>query len=54
LKIIGIFTKLCADGRTQYQQYMPRVWRYIKAGLKNPVMSELAQWFRHYNVSANI
>ena len=45
-KIIGIFTRLCQrDGKPQYLQHIPRVWRLLEAGLDRPVLAPIRAWF---------
>ncbi|MFQ6016911.1 MAG: aminoglycoside phosphotransferase family protein [Kiloniellaceae bacterium] len=45
-KIIGIFTRLSRrDGKSQYLQHIPRVWRLLEAGLANPALSPVKDWF---------
>jgi N-acetylmuramate 1-kinase len=45
-KIIGIFTRLARrDGKTQYLRYLPRLWRLLEAGLKQPVLAPVKAWF---------
>ncbi|MEQ8355658.1 MAG: phosphotransferase [Kiloniellaceae bacterium] len=45
-KIIGIFTRLSRrDGKHGYLQHIPRVWRLLEAGLKDPVLAPVKTWF---------
>lgn len=45
-KIVGIFTRLSKrDGKPVYLRHMPRVWRYLNAGLAHPALAPLAAWF---------
>jgi aminoglycoside/choline kinase family phosphotransferase len=48
-KIIGIFTRLWRrDGKPQYLDHIPRVWRLLEADLRAPELRSLAGWFdRH-------
>jgi aminoglycoside/choline kinase family phosphotransferase len=48
-KIIGIFTRLAhRDGKPQYLQHIPRVWRLVEQDLRAPVLAPLAAWLdRH-------
>ena len=45
-KIIGIFTRLDRrDGKPNYLRHIPRVWRLLSAGLENPVLAPVKDWF---------
>ena len=45
-KIIGIFTRLSwRDGKQQYLRHIPRVWRLLEAGLEQPVLAPVKEWF---------
>ena len=45
-KIIGIFTRLCRrDGKPQYLQHIPRVWRLLEGDLAHPALAALGAWF---------
>ncbi len=45
-KIVGIFTRLSRrDGKDQYLQHIPRVWRYLTAGLDHPALAPVKAWF---------
>jgi aminoglycoside/choline kinase family phosphotransferase len=48
-KIIGIFTRLWRrDGKPQYLDHIPRVWRLLEADVQNPALRRLAAWLdRH-------
>jgi aminoglycoside/choline kinase family phosphotransferase len=48
-KVIGIFTRLCKrDGKPQYLQHIPRVWRLLESHLGHPGLAPLAAWLdRH-------
>jgi aminoglycoside/choline kinase family phosphotransferase len=48
-KIIGIFTRLWRrDGKPQYLDHIPRVWRLLEADLREPALRRLAGWLdRH-------
>ncbi|HTQ33541.1 MAG TPA: phosphotransferase [Stellaceae bacterium] len=48
-KIIGIFTRLWRrDGKPQYLDHIPRVWRLLEADLQEPALRPLARWLdRH-------
>ena len=48
-KIIGIFTRLWRrDGKPQYLDHIPRLWRLLEADLQEPVLRPLARWLdRH-------
>ncbi|MGH6947765.1 MAG: aminoglycoside phosphotransferase family protein [Kiloniellales bacterium] len=45
-KIAGIFTRLHRrDGKAQYLRHIPRVLRLLEAGLKQPGLEPVADWF---------
>lgn len=45
LKIIGIFTKKAVkDKDSRYLQYLPRIWRYLEASLKHPLLVPMRKW----------
>lgn len=45
-RVIGQFIRMAVrDGKTRYLPMIPRVAGYISAGLKDPVLAPLAQWF---------
>jgi N-acetylmuramate 1-kinase len=48
-KIIGIFTRLWRrDGKPQYLDFIPRVWRLLEGDLREPALSRVRAWFdRH-------
>ncbi len=48
-KIVGIFTRLMArDGKPQYLEHIPRVWRLLEGDLTHPALSTVRRWFdRH-------
>jgi aminoglycoside/choline kinase family phosphotransferase len=48
-KIIGIFTRLWQrDGKPQYLDFIPRVWRLLEADLREPELRPLAAWFARH------
>jgi aminoglycoside/choline kinase family phosphotransferase len=48
-KIVGIFTRLCVrDGKRQYLEHIPRVWRLLQEGLAHPVLAPVAAWFTRH------
>jgi aminoglycoside/choline kinase family phosphotransferase len=48
-KIIGIFTRLWRrDGKPQYLQHIPRVWRLLEGDLREPVLRGVAGWFERH------
>ena len=48
-KVIGIFTRLkVRDGKGDYLQHIPRVWRLLENALFNPVLAPVARWFDTY------
>ena len=45
-KIVGIFARLCRrDGKPQYLQHLPRVWRYLEADLGHDALAQVRAWF---------
>ncbi len=45
-KIIGIFTRLDRrDGKPQYLQHVPRVWRLLERDLAHPALEPVRSWF---------
>lgn len=44
LRIAGIFARLTLrDGKAQYLDYLPRVWRYLERNLAHPALGDLAR-----------
>ncbi len=44
-KVIGIFTRLCVrDGKPDYLDHIPRVWRLLEAALAHPALADVAAW----------
>lgn len=42
LRIMGVFARLCLGmGKPRYVDLMPRVWSYLTANLKHPVLADL-------------
>jgi aminoglycoside/choline kinase family phosphotransferase len=52
-KIIGIFTRLARrDGKPHYLRHIPRVWRLLENGLREPALRSIAGWLdRHLPAS---
>jgi N-acetylmuramate 1-kinase len=48
-KIIGIFTRLWQrDGKPQYLDFIPRVWRLLESDMREPALRRVRAWFdRH-------
>ena len=47
-KIIGIFTRLAKrDGKPDYLQHIPRVWRLLAADLSHPALASMREWLSH-------
>lgn len=45
-RIIGTFARLCVrDGKPQYLEHLPRVWRLLEATLAHPGLAPLRSWF---------
>ena len=53
-RILGrVFARQALLGRTQYEEFMPRTWRYLKRNLADPQLAGLQAWFdRHIPQSA--
>jgi aminoglycoside/choline kinase family phosphotransferase len=51
-KIVGIFARLCKrDGKPQYLQHVPRLWRYLDRDLSHPRLAGLKRWYdKHFPV----
>jgi len=48
LRILGIFARLCLqDGKAQYVDFIPRVWRYVLRNLEHPALVDLAPHVTH-------
>ena len=44
-KVIGIFTRLCIrDGKPDYLDHIPRVWRLLTAALRHPALADVSAW----------
>jgi len=44
-KVIGIFTRLCVrDGKPDYLQHIPRVWRLLHQALAHPALAGVRAW----------
>ncbi|MSO92366.1 MAG: aminoglycoside phosphotransferase [Rhodospirillales bacterium] len=44
-KVIGIFTRLCVrDGKSDYLQHIPRVWRLLHRALHHPALATVRAW----------
>lgn len=53
-RILGrVFARQALAGRTQYEAYMPRTWRYLERNLCDPQLAGLKRWFdRHVPAEA--
>ncbi len=48
-KIVGIFTRLWKrDGKPQYLDHIPRVWRLIEQDLCHPALAPIAEWLTRH------
>ena len=48
-KVIGIFTRLCVrDGKPDYLDHIPRVWRLLTAALTHPALKDISAWFDNH------
>jgi len=44
-KVIGIFTRLCLrDGKPDYLEHIPRVWRLLQRSVQHPLLAPLDAW----------
>lgn len=45
-RILGVFSRLARrDGKDNYLQYIPRVWKYLEQNLAHPSLAALRKWF---------
>lgn len=45
-KILGIFMRLTLrDGKPQYLDYLPRVWRLLEHEMREPILAPVKAWF---------
>ena len=45
-KVIGIFTRLCVrDGKPDYLDHIPRVWKLLEGSLQHPALTPVKDWF---------
>lgn len=53
-RIIGIFARLVVrDGKPKYEDFLPRLWRYLDSCLADPRLTGLKAWFdRHVPAEA--
>jgi hypothetical protein len=48
-RIIAVFTRLLArDGKPQYLQHIPRVWRLLEGDLRHPALAPVRVWFERH------
>lgn len=48
-KIVGIFVRLAArDGKPQYLNYLPRVWKHLERDIAHPALKDLQRWLNTY------
>ena len=53
-RVIGTFSRLkIRDGKPEYIQHLPRIWKYIEQCLENPYLKKLGLWFRK-NIPDNL
>lgn len=54
LRILGLFHKFgCIEQRAKYKECIPRVVKYLEYRLRDPILHDLSQWARTYNVLYN-
>lgn len=45
-KVLGIFVRLCVrDGKKNYLQHLPRLWRLLERSLEHPALGKIKVWF---------
>jgi len=48
-KVIGIFSRLAErDGKAQYLQHQPRLWRNLRRSLAHPALKPLKAWYDNH------
>jgi N-acetylmuramate 1-kinase len=48
-RILGrVFARQALLGRSQYEAFMPRTWRYLERNLADPALAGLKDWFDRY------
>ena len=48
-KIVGIFTRLWKrDGKPQYLDHLPRVWRLVEQDVRHPALAPVAAWLARH------
>ncbi len=53
-RVIGQFIKLVQMGKPRYLAHMPRVARYLREGLKDPLLAPLRVWFAEQGVDFTV
>ncbi len=48
VRVIAVFARLAAQGRPEYLEHLPRLWRFLNQALVHPALSDVAAWFREY------
>lgn len=53
-KIVGIFARLAArDGKYQYLNYLPRVWKHLERDVAHPALEDMKRWLdKHIDPAA--
>jgi len=47
-KILGVFARLAAQGKSQYLRHIPRLREYLRRSLAHPALTGYAQWYRNH------
>ncbi|HJM93553.1 MAG: phosphotransferase [Alphaproteobacteria bacterium] len=45
VRVIAVFARLAAQGRPEYLEYLPRLWRLLNEALTHPALAGVAAWF---------
>jgi aminoglycoside/choline kinase family phosphotransferase len=48
VRVIAVFRRLAAQGRTGYMQHLPRVSRLLERRLAHPALASVRDWFERY------
>ncbi len=48
VRVIAVFARLAAQGRPEYLEHLPRLWRLLNQALAHSALSEVAAWFRQH------
>ncbi|MBT3370198.1 MAG: phosphotransferase [Rhodospirillaceae bacterium] len=45
VRVIAVFARLADQGRPEYLEYLPRLWRLLNQALSHPALAGVAAWF---------